>query len=337
MITIGIKALNEERNIAMSIESALAAASLFGGRVVLADSGSTDNTIQIASRYSIDIVQLADFSERCCGAGAQLAFQYADGEYFYLLDGDMVLHADFLQVGIRLLEGDPQLAAVGGLVTEKNVEGQDFSIRAQKAAQAHAALRYVDRLDCGGLYRVKAITSVGYFADRNLHSFEEFELGARLTTSGWKLARVPDPAVDHYGHVGGGYRLLWRRFTSGYAGGAGEVFRSALGKKQMTAVILGLRHLPLAIVVLGWWAIIVAALAALRPSIAFIVIALPLIFLVYRRRSVSLGIYSMASWNLNALATIVGGLRKRTLPTIALNATTVMAKSDVSAARYDAP
>lgn len=334
MITIGIKALNEERNIAMSIESALAAASPFGGRVVLADSGSSDNTVRIASQYPIDVVQLADFSERCCGAGAQLAFQYADGDYFYLLDGDMALHADFLPLGIRLLEGDPQLAAVGGRVIEKNLEGQDFSIRAQKAAQTEPTVRYVDRLDCGGLYRVRAIRSVGYFADRNLHSFEEFELGARLMTNGWKLARLPEPAVDHYGHTEGGYKLLWRRFTSGYAGGAGEVFRSAVGKSQMRAVIFGLRHLPLAMLVLSWW-VTIAALAVVRSNAIFLVIASPLAFLVYRRRSVSLGIYSMASWNLSALATIIGGFKRRKLPTAALNASTISAKSGALASRVD--
>lgn len=335
MITIGIKALNEERNIAMAIESALAAASAFGGRVVLADSGSSDNTIQIASQYPIDIVQLADFSERCCGAGAQLAFQYADGEYFYLLDGDMVLHADFLQIGIHLLESDRQLAAVGGRVIEKNLEGQDFSIRAQKAAQADPDMRYVDRLDCGGLYRVSAVKSVGYFADRNLHSFEEFELGARLITNGWKLARLSEPAVDHYGHTEGGYKLLWRRFTSGYAGGAGEVFRSAFGKKQMRAVILGLRHLPLAVVVISWW-VVIAALAAFRSSAIVIAIALPLAFLVYRRKSFSLGIYSMASWNLGALATIIGGFKRRKLPAAALKANMISAKSGASMSQINA-
>ena len=69
-LSIGIKALNEEADIAAAIESALAAAEPFAGEVVLADSGSTDRTIEIARSYPVRIVQLANIGERCCGAGA---------------------------------------------------------------------------------------------------------------------------------------------------------------------------------------------------------------------------------------------------------------------------
>ena len=79
-LTIGVKALNEEQRIAEALTSALRAAEPFGGEVVLADSGSTDRTLEIASTLPVRIVQLADPSERSCGAGAQLAFQQADGD-----------------------------------------------------------------------------------------------------------------------------------------------------------------------------------------------------------------------------------------------------------------
>ena len=76
-LTIGIKALNEEAKIAQAIESALSSLEGIEGEVVLADSGSTDRTIAIAQTYPIRIVQLKNPDERCCGAGAQLAFQAA--------------------------------------------------------------------------------------------------------------------------------------------------------------------------------------------------------------------------------------------------------------------
>src|ERR1700680_5080479 len=106
-LTIGIKALNEERHIEMAILSAIDAAKPFGGEVVFADSGSTDKTIQIARRFPVRILQLADTQERSCGAGAQLAFQHARGTYFYLLDADMVLDPSFLPIAIKYLEMHP--------------------------------------------------------------------------------------------------------------------------------------------------------------------------------------------------------------------------------------
>ncbi len=111
-LSIGIKALNEEKRIRAALESALAAASPYNGEVILADSGSTDRTIEIAREYPVRIVQLAHPEERSCGAGAQLAFQFAQGEFFYLLDGDMTLIPGFLDHALQFLEAHPDAAGV---------------------------------------------------------------------------------------------------------------------------------------------------------------------------------------------------------------------------------
>ncbi len=76
-MTIGIKAFNEERHIAASLASAVDAADFLGAEVILADSGSVDRTVEIARQFPVRIIQLADPTERSCGAGAQLAFQDA--------------------------------------------------------------------------------------------------------------------------------------------------------------------------------------------------------------------------------------------------------------------
>ena len=47
-VSVIIKALNEQKRIAVSIESALTAISAVGGEVILADSCSTDRTVEIA-------------------------------------------------------------------------------------------------------------------------------------------------------------------------------------------------------------------------------------------------------------------------------------------------
>ena len=134
-ISVGIKALNEERHIEAAIVSALAAIEGLDGEVILADSGSTDRTIEIARAFPIRIVQFADSAGRCCGAGAQLAYQHAQGEYFYILDGDMVLDPGFLRAGIAYLEAHPGAAAVGGIVREMNTEAAEFEIRARAVAR----------------------------------------------------------------------------------------------------------------------------------------------------------------------------------------------------------
>ncbi|PSJ38285.1 glycosyltransferase family 2 protein [Allosphingosinicella deserti] len=314
-VTVGIKALNEEKRIADALESAVAAVAPFGGEVVLADSGSTDRTIEIAQRFPVRIVQLANPAERCCGAGAQLAFQSARGEYFYLLDGDMIIDPGFLPAGIAYLEANPDVAAVGGHVRERNTQGHEFQIRANTVANdRNWAPGIVDRLDCGGLYRTSAVREAGWFADRNLHAFEEFELASRLQARGWKLARIDVPAIDHFGHTEDGYHLLLRRIRSGYSGAPGEVLRGAIGRRHLPIVLRRLGHVRNGLAVMFWWLLLIVALATWHPMVLLALLLVPLLFLSWRRGSLRLGLYSLTAWNVSAAGLLAGFFRRRTPP-----------------------
>ncbi|MBB4857246.1 glycosyltransferase involved in cell wall biosynthesis [Novosphingobium chloroacetimidivorans] len=311
-VTIGIKALNEEAHIAKCLASACAAAEPFGGEVILADSGSSDRTVEIAQGFPVRIVQLSDPAQRSCGTGAQLAFQEAHGEFFYLLDGDMVLSPEMIAQGIAFLRANPDYAAVGGRVNEANTNSIEFELRAQSDAQKGSRVSgEVDRLDCGGLYRTEAVRAAGYFADRNLHAFEEFELGARLRARGWKLARIPVDAVDHYGHVVAGYKLMLRRLRSGYAGGPGEVVRAALGQPHFAQVARDFAQLRYGVVIYAWWLAMLLAVATGQWLALAIVVALPIAYFAWRRGGLRLGLYSLATWNVNAIGLIQGFLRPR--------------------------
>ncbi len=316
-VAIGIKALNEAAHIDAAIDSARAAlASVGGGAIVLADSGSTDATVARARCHDgVRIVQLADPTQRSCGTGAQLAFQSAESsaaEYFYLLDGDMVLDPGFLAAGVAFLKANPRHAAVGGGVREVNTDSIEFELRARNDRVKGSSLAGdVDRLDCGGLYRVAAVRSVGYFADRNLHAFEEFELGARLRSGGWRLARIDVPAVEHHGHAVGGYRLMWRRLRSGYAGGPGEVVRAAWGRPHWKQIVRGFAQLRYSVIVYGWWLALLIALIAGQGFALLAILLIPLGFLTMRRRSLRVGLYSLATWNMIAIGMVQGLVRPR--------------------------
>lgn len=325
-VTVGIKAFNEEEHVAAAIASALAAVEPFGGEVILGDCGSTDRTVEIARGFPIRIVQLTDLSRRSCGVGAQLAFQHASGRYFYLLDGDMVIDPAFLRAAIPFLDSHPSVAGVGGRVEEVNVENEEFRIRVDAGSvEAHWRSGPVDRLDCGGLYRAVAISEVGYLADPNLHSFEEFELAARLRARGWTLVRLDIAAIRHFGHRTGGYGLLWRRLRSGYAGGAGETLRAAFGAPHLGIVLRRLGHVRNAFAIIAWWlllsiAVVSAPGPAAKAAAVTALVGLPLLALVLRRRSLRLGTYSLVAWNVSTLGFIAGVMRRRVDPAAPLPA-----------------
>ncbi|WHZ09670.1 MAG: Putative glycosyltransferase [Burkholderiaceae bacterium] len=314
-VSIIIKALNEERNIAATIESALRAAATVASEVVLADSCSTDATVELATRYPVRIAQLAHAGERCCGVGPQLGYQHSNGEFIFVMDGDMLLRAGFLEQALAFLVAHPQAAGVGGFVVERNTASLEYAARIERKP-AHLAAGQVDRLDGGGLYRRSAIEAAGYLSDRNLHAYEEFDLAARLRALNWQLWRLPVPAVDHFGHDEPPYRLLMRRWRSRYAWGLGELIRAAVGRPHLHLVLRGLRELYLYILVLIWWLVLVSVplwplSAPLRIGAFCTLVVIPMMLMVWRKRSADKALYSVASWCVNAAGLVCGVLRPR--------------------------
>ena len=317
-ISVIIKAFNEEKNICAAIESSLAAVAEMGGEVILADSHSTDHTVELASEYPIRVVQLLHPRERCCGVGPHLGYQHARGEYLYILDGDMKMLPDFLPAALSFLAQHPEAAGVGGRLVELNNESMEYRERGLRAA-AHLSPGEVDRLDGGGLYRRRAIEEAGYFSDRNLHGYEEFDLAVRLRSRGWKLWRIPVDAATHYGHDTPPYRLLMRRWRARYVRGLGELLRGALGQPHMRLVLRGMRELRIYAAVLAWWAVLAGVLflplpAFARGAIFAALVAAPYLLMLWRKRSASRAMYSVVSWCFYSAGLALGVLQPRRPP-----------------------
>ena len=327
LVSIVIKALNDEQHIASAIESALAALKKVDGEVVLADAASTDRTVEIAGRYPIKIVQLNDIRDQSCGAAAQLGFQHSRGRHICLIDGDMTLRRGFLPAALRQLENDAMLAGVGGIVVEAETGNREFMRQASRGEPDCRPGR-VTHLDGGGLYRRAAIESVGYFTDRNLHGCEEVELGARLRALGWTLERIDVPAVDHFGECGDAYALLLRRITSKVAYGSGETVRAAFGRPHLSRVFDNNDTLKLCLLVQAWWAsILVCPLLITSWPLALLAMAgllgLPFAVMALRQRSLHAGVYSVVAWNVDAVGFLPGFLHRRVSPTEWIDSTVV--------------
>ena len=309
-VSIIIKALNEEKRICATIESALRAVARVGGEVVLADSCSTDGTVELAKKYPIRIVQLAHAKERCCGAGPQLGYQHSLGEFIYILDGDMLMLDGFLEYALDFMTKHEDVAGVGGQVVEQNKDSLEYLARGERTS-SHQLAGNVDRLDGGGLYRRTAIEATGYFSDRNLHSYEEFDLATRLRTLHWRLWRLSINVAHHFGHNAPPYYLLVGRWRSRYICGLGELVRTAVSHDRLPMVVRGLRELHLYTAVLAWWAVLVSVpfwSLSFSDGLAIFCVLLtaPLVLMTYRKRSFTKALYSVVSWCFNAAGMVRG-------------------------------
>jgi glycosyltransferase involved in cell wall biosynthesis len=317
-VSVIIKTLNEEKRIAATIESALAALEGKGGEVIVADSGSSDRTVEIASQYPVVIAQIAPPALPSCGIGPQLGFQYSRCDHICLIDGDMLLDAAFLDAALKLLADNPSLGGVTGHVEEMHVSNLEFARRVRRNAPENRA-GPIDRMNGGGLYRRSAIEAVGYLSDRNLHGYEEFELGIRLRSAGWGLYRLDRRFVQHFGHTVNSYRLLVRRWKSKYLYGIGELLRASLGKPYFRQVLKELPELKLWALVYLWWLLSLALILFLSDKLmAFAAVgaifAGVLLLVSLKKRSFSMGLYTVVAWFFHAAALPVGLLRRRRRP-----------------------
>ena len=318
-VSVVIKALNEEKKIAKAIQSSLDAVASVGGEVILADSCSTDKTIEIASQFDIKIVQLAKPEERCCGIGPQLGYQVSQGEFVYILDGDMEFLPGFMQQAVSYLESHPEVGGVGGVIQEMNTESLEYISRMERAS-GHMQAGVVDRLDMGGLYRRTSIQQAGYFSNRNLHSYEEYDLGMRLRSAGWQLHRLDIHSVKHYGHDADPYLLLLKRWKSGYICGLGEVVKAALFKPHFAILIKEVRELKLYLLTLAWLILTTILLMLSIYNLLFLPVMLgvfvaPMLLMALKKRSLKKALFSVISWSFNALGLIRGLTGAQTSPT----------------------
>lgn len=326
LLTVIIKTLNEAHNINRTIESVIESTRNINVQIIVADSCSTDATVALACKYPVMVVVLADATERSCGIGGQLGFQYALGEYVYIVDGDMQILPDFVVAALDVLSKNLDVAGVGGMMEEMS-NGIEFRSRGQRfAKRLDRKPGLVDRLNGGGIYRRKALIDVGYLTDRNLHSYEELELANRLRAKGWKLIRVSIIAMQHYGHSIDPWKLMIARWSTGYAKGPGELLRATRGMEHRWQVLREFKTYVAMVAV--WLFTLVALWLGYMHGNAWLwfvaVWPIMIIAMAIRKRSLMMSLHTVAYWQIFALGMLVGFFAKRKAPTTAILAKVIM-------------
>lgn len=169
------------------------------GCVVYVDSGSTDESVNIARELGVDVVEL-DTSKGFTAARARNtgyrrgALLAPDAAWVQFVDGDCEVVAGWVQKGLDFLRSHPQVAVVCGRRREAHPDRNIYHRLADMewdtpSGQTHS---------CGGdaIFRREAIDQVGGYRD-TLIAGEEPELCTRLRKNGWEVWRVDCEMTVH--------------------------------------------------------------------------------------------------------------------------------------------
>lgn len=312
-LTIIIKALNEETNIERAITSCLRETKTIQTEIILADSLSIDKTIEIAKKYPIKIVQLKNPDDRSCGIGPELGYVESKGDFIYILDGDMELEKGFLKKAIHELENNSKLAGVAGQVKEMKIKNAVFERRKKAKKISGEQIK----LEMGGLYKKKALQQIKYFSNKNLHAYEEMDLGLRLAEKGWKLKRLNIPGIKHYGYQTTSFGVFKKRWKTRYVKGSGDFLKASIGKPYFFKAVW---HLRIYIWTIKWWILFIASVALINVStlplkIWVLLTAIFLVLFTIKKRNLKSAAFSIISWHYSATGLIWGLLSKQKNPT----------------------
>jgi cellulose synthase/poly-beta-1,6-N-acetylglucosamine synthase-like glycosyltransferase len=193
--------------------------SIQASNIIYVDSGSTDNSVNLAHKMGADVEALdmtVPFTAaRARNAGFRRMMELdSHAEFVMFVDGDCEVSSDWLANAVNFLATHPDVAAVCGRRRERFPEKSIYNLLCDIEWDTPIG----ETKACGGdvLMRTNAFKSVnGYRPD--LIAGEEPELCVRLRSAGWKIWRVDwdmtlhDAAMTRFGQ-------WWKRtLRAGYA------------------------------------------------------------------------------------------------------------------------
>lgn len=202
--------------------------------VIIVDNASTDDSVEKTEAvFSDERKLLVVRNRRNCGfaAACNIGLEMSSGRYLFFLNPDCVLEQGAVSRLLRILEENPDVGMVGGLLVNPDGSEQAGGRRAvptpwRSFVRAFGLSRFADRWPrlffdfhlhkqplpsqpveveaiSGAcmLIRVDAMRDVGHWDEGYFLHCEDLDLSMTLRRKGWKIMFVPDVRIVH--HKGG--------------------------------------------------------------------------------------------------------------------------------------
>jgi hypothetical protein len=254
------------------------------------------------------------------GGARMLGFAAVSGEWVLFVDADTEVDADWVAAALAVAGTDVRVAGYGGRIAERVTDGARHWAGDPDLNRVGDHEHDVLLLTTPALYRRDALLGVGGY-DTRLGAEEDFELGLRLRTAGWRLVALAGLAACHWNAPRPSLAEVRRRWAFGLTLGPGEALRVYFGRRGFGA-LLTRQRLPLAM--LGWWlaglVMMAAALVTRDPRGLLLWLGATAMLVggvAMRKRSLRLALHALLTWSVNGLGVLVGFVRPPRAPVVA--------------------
>ena len=193
LVSIVVIGRNEGERLQRCLQSVRTMNAVAGGlELIYVDSDSTDDSVRRAAEHGAHVIPVHS-TRPTAALGRNAGWRAASGQYVLFLDGDTVLHPDFVAASLPEFR-DPKVAVVWGHRREINARASVYNrVLDIEWVYAPGVSEF-----CGGdaLMRRSVLEETGGF-DAGLIAGEEPELCRRIRERGYVILHVDRPMTGH--------------------------------------------------------------------------------------------------------------------------------------------
>lgn len=205
MISAFVPTLNNGKTIRRVLQG-IKAQTVTPEKIIVIDSGSTDNTEEIVRSEGVQFFpkeHFGDFDILGLGRARNRILELIDTPYLLSVDSDIILNPDHIERLLPMMEADPQLGGIAGKQIELN--RTEMGDRCRAVVDMRDIYKPVDEyesefrdfiLGSNNIYRTEALHKVGLaengnkfrpFEDSFMSNYEDVDIGIKLRKHGYRL------------------------------------------------------------------------------------------------------------------------------------------------------